>query len=163
MLGWRKPLLSQTTLFFFGGGGGGPHLQYIEVPRLGVESELQLPAYTAATATWDPSHVCDLCHSPPKCQILNLLSEARDQTYILMETSWVLFCCATMGTLYWVSFYFILFIYFCFLMAAPVAYGSSQAKGPIGATAAGLQHSHSNTISEWHLQPTPWLTGMWDP
>ena len=29
----------------------GPHLQYMEVPRLGVESELQLPAYATATAT----------------------------------------------------------------------------------------------------------------
>ena len=27
----------------------------MEVPRLGVESELQLPAYTTATATLDPS------------------------------------------------------------------------------------------------------------
>ena len=29
----------------------GPHLQHMEVSRLGVESELQLPAYTTATAT----------------------------------------------------------------------------------------------------------------
>ena len=29
----------------------------MEVLRLGVESELQLPAYTTATATPDPSHV----------------------------------------------------------------------------------------------------------
>ena len=27
----------------------GPHLLYMEVPRLGVKSELQLPAYTTAT------------------------------------------------------------------------------------------------------------------
>ena len=32
----------------------------MEVPRLGVESELQLPAYATATATQNPSHVCDL-------------------------------------------------------------------------------------------------------
>ena len=31
-----------------------PHLWHREVPRLGVESELQLPAYTTATATQDP-------------------------------------------------------------------------------------------------------------
>ena len=31
-----------------------------ETPRLGVESELQLPAYTTATATRDPIHVCNL-------------------------------------------------------------------------------------------------------
>ena len=29
----------------------GPHLGHIEVPRLGVKSELQLPAYTTATQT----------------------------------------------------------------------------------------------------------------
>ena len=32
----------------------------MEVPRLGVQLELQLPAYTAATATQDLSAVCDL-------------------------------------------------------------------------------------------------------
>ena len=30
----------------------------MEVPRLGVKSELQLPAYTTATATQDPSLGC---------------------------------------------------------------------------------------------------------
>ena len=34
----------------------GPHLWHMEVPRLGVESELQLPAYATATATGDPSY-----------------------------------------------------------------------------------------------------------
>ena len=34
-----------------------------EVLRQGVESELQLPAYTTATATPDPSRICSLCHS----------------------------------------------------------------------------------------------------
>ena len=41
----------------------GSHMQHMEVPRLGVESELQLPAYATATATWDLSHVCNLHHS----------------------------------------------------------------------------------------------------
>ena len=40
----------------------GPLPWHMEVPRLGVESELPLPAYTTATATWDQSHVCDLYH-----------------------------------------------------------------------------------------------------
>ena len=31
--------------------------------------------------------------------------------------------------------------------ATPVAYGGSQAMGPIGATAASLHHTHSNTRS----------------
>ena len=29
-------------------------LQHMEVPRPGIESELQLRAYTTGTATWDP-------------------------------------------------------------------------------------------------------------
>ena len=35
-----------------------PNPQHMEVPRLGVMSELQLPAYTTATATLDLSWVC---------------------------------------------------------------------------------------------------------
>ena len=50
------------------------------VSRLGVESELQLPAYTTATATPDTSHVCNLHHSSWQHQILNPLTEAKDQT-----------------------------------------------------------------------------------
>ena len=60
----------------------------MEVPSLGVGSELQLPAYTTATATPDLSHICDLCCSLRT--ILNPLSEARDGTHILMDTSQVL-------------------------------------------------------------------------
>ena len=29
----------------------GPRLRHMEIPKLGVESELQLPAYTTTTAT----------------------------------------------------------------------------------------------------------------
>ena len=46
----------------------------------------------------------------------------------------------------------------CFLVgggAALEANGSSQARGPIGAVAAGLHHSHSDTRSKSRLQPTP--------
>ena len=64
----------------------------MEVPRLGVQLELQLSAYTTAIATPDPSHVCDLYHSSQQCQILNLLSGARDQTSILMDTGGIHFC-----------------------------------------------------------------------
>ena len=32
----------------------------MEIPRLGVESDLQLLTYTTATAMQDLSHVCDL-------------------------------------------------------------------------------------------------------
>ena len=62
------------------------------VPKLGVESELQMLAYATATATLDSSLICDLYHSSQKCQIVNPLSKARDPTGILMGTSWVRFC-----------------------------------------------------------------------
>ena len=65
------------------------NMQHMEVPRLGVEVELQLLAYITAIATWDPNHICDLYHSSRQRWILNPLSEARDQTCILMESGWV--------------------------------------------------------------------------
>lgn len=40
---------------------------------------------------------------------------------------------------------------FCLFRAAPAAYGRSQVRGQIGATGAGLDHSHSNLGSEPHL------------
>ena len=66
-----------------------PHWWQMQVPRGGVEWELQLPADTTATAMPDPSPTWDLHHSSWQCQILNPLSEARDLTHILMDTSWV--------------------------------------------------------------------------
>ena len=62
----------------------------MEVLRLGFESELRLLAYTTAIAR-NLSHIYDLYHSSRQCQILNL-SEARDQTYIFMDTSRVHYC-----------------------------------------------------------------------
>ena len=56
----------------------GLHLWHMESPRLGVKSELQLPAYTTATATWDLSCVCDLHCSLWQHRVFNPLSEARD-------------------------------------------------------------------------------------
>ena len=44
-----------------------------------------------------------------------------------------------------------------------MAYGSSQARGLIGATAAGPRHSHSNARSKPCLRPTPQLAAMPDP
>ena len=54
----------------------------------------------------------------------------------------------------WFSFFLF------FFRASPMAYGGSQARGPIRAVAAGL---HSNTGSELHQRPTPQLTAMLEP
>ena len=60
----------------------GLHLWYMDVPRLGVELELQVPAYPTATATatanQGPSCIFDLQHSSQQCRIPDPLSEARD-------------------------------------------------------------------------------------
>ena len=86
----------KTAFFFF--FFSGPHTWHVEIPRWGVESELQLPAYATATATPDPSCVWDLHCSSRQHRILNQLREARDRTQILVDTSWVSYCWATMGT-----------------------------------------------------------------
>ena len=65
-------------LFFFFFGFLGLPLPHMEVPKLGVESVLQLPAYTTAKATAGPSHVCNLHHRSRQRGILNPLSKARD-------------------------------------------------------------------------------------
>ena len=76
----------------------GPHPWHMEVPRLGVESELQLPAYTTASATSDPSHICNLLHNSRQHQIINPLSKDRDRTHDLLVPRRIRFRCATTGT-----------------------------------------------------------------
>ena len=75
----------------------GPYPGHMEVPGLGVQLELQPPAYTTATTTQDPSRVFDLQHSSQQHKSLNPLSETRDRTYILMDPS-VVTHRATKGT-----------------------------------------------------------------
>ena len=87
-LGFRRGFC--ILLFFFFFCFLGPHLQHVEVPRLEIKSELQLPAMATATAMWDPRRICDLHHSSRQPWIPDPLSEARDQTHILMDISQVL-------------------------------------------------------------------------
>ena len=97
---WRVSQSKHIYLFCF----LGPLLWHMEVPRLEVPVELQLPAYTTATAVLDLSHVCDLQHSSQQHQILNPLREARDRTRILMGTSQMPYCWATIpGLAQWVK------------------------------------------------------------
>ena len=50
-LSWLELQVCPETFFLF---FLGPHLRDMEVPRLGVELELHLLAYTTATAMPDP-------------------------------------------------------------------------------------------------------------
>ena len=69
----------------------GLHLWHMEVLRLGVESGAAtgiLHSHSHSHTMRDPSSACDLHHSSQQYWILNPLSEDRDQTLILMDTSW---------------------------------------------------------------------------
>ena len=77
-------------------------------------------------------------------------------------------CLSSPGKFHFLFYLFILiyFLFFCpsaFSWATPTAYGGSQARGLIGTVATGLNHSHRNSGSELHLQPTPQLTATPDP
>ena len=63
----------------------GPHPWNMEVPKLGVESELQLQA--TATAMPDLSCICSLHHSSWQHPILNQLREVRVRTCVSLSTS----------------------------------------------------------------------------
>ena len=61
-----------------------------------------------------------------------------------------------------ISFNSVFFFAF-FSRATPAVHGGSQDRGPIGATAAGLHHSHSNIRSKPWLRPTPQPIATLDP
>ena len=81
--------IQHLNFFFFFFFALRPHLRHMEVPMLGVQSELQLPACATGIVMPDPSCICDLYHSSWQRWILNPLSEARDSTHNLMVTSQV--------------------------------------------------------------------------
>ena len=65
----------------------GQILQHMDVPGLGVASELELMSMCDhSNAGIGAASVCDLSHSFQQCWILNPLSKARDRTHILMDT-----------------------------------------------------------------------------
>jgi len=100
----------------------------MEVPRLRVESELQLPAYTTATATQDSSHICSLHHSSQQRQILNPLSKARVEPlsswtlvgFNTTETQWELprFC--------FVLFFNCVFKYYFYILIRKLAISKGE-------------------------------------
>ena len=112
----------------------------MEVPRLGIELDLKLLAYTTVTARQDLSYVC----SSQQCLIFNPLSEARERTLNLMVPSQIPFCCATMGTPPVVAFsdpFF--FFFFSFL---PLYYSPSIPKR--------LKQNHYKIVLRWKPNKT---------
>jgi len=67
------------------------------------------------------------------------------------------------GLSWWNLYFLFSFGLFVLLGIRPQHMEVPQARGPIGAVAAGLHHSHSNARSEPCLRPTPQLTAMPDP
>ena len=123
----------------------GPHLWHMEVPRLGVKLGLQLPAYTTAT-----TNIGSLTHC-----VRPGIKPAFPWTLVRFLTHQATTGIPTVPVCFFA----------CFLSfgATPTVYGSSQARGPIRAAAAGLYQSHSNLGSKPPLWPTPQLTAMLDP
>ena len=64
------------------------HLWQLEVPRLGVESEMQLPACTTATATRDPSLCRSVTYTAAQGNARSLTHWTRAR--IEPESSWIL-------------------------------------------------------------------------
>ena len=61
------------------------HTHHMEVPRLGVRSELQLKPTPQPWKHGYPSCIFNLCCSFWQCQIINPLTEARDLSCVLTE------------------------------------------------------------------------------
>ena len=110
------------------------------------------------------------------CLVPDLRGEVSAFHYWVWCYLWVCYICLLLwsGTLLYTHFVesFIIkgcwilsntFFFFCHFRDEPLAYEGSQARGPIGAVAASLCQSHSNTGSEPPLQPTPQITAVPDP
>ena len=74
-------------------GGWGLFLSFRATPMTYGGSQARSPVRTVAaglrraTATWDPSSICDLHHSSWQHRLHNPLSEAGDGNHILMDAS----------------------------------------------------------------------------
>ena len=96
-----------------------------------------------------PSYINRLCSKNPS-QLTHWLLEASwqakaDHWTFLIQSTWILFSFSRIQN---ALDRFVFFFFFCLFRAAPVAYGASQARGLIGAIAAGLHHKHSNARSK---------------
>ena len=86
----------------------------------------------------DSSCVCDLYHSSWQCWILSPLSEARNRTHILINTSWIRFLCTTATHPVFFNGY------------TPAECGSSPGQGLNLNCSCDLHHNCSNAGSLTH-------------
>ena len=92
------PLGAQAGLFQGDWEQGWLFLSLHPRHRLGLNSGLQLPACTTATAIWDLSRICDPHRSSWQHQILKPLREARDGTHSRRDTRQIRYRGAAPGT-----------------------------------------------------------------
>ena len=77
----------------------GPYLRHMEVPKLGVKLELQLPAYATTTATPDLHTAASSTYTTAHCNARSLTHWAvQGSNCILMDISQIHFHWATTGT-----------------------------------------------------------------
>ena len=69
-------------------------------------------------------------------------SDSNSLTTIIIQSIKILTLTMQWGKMLFQSITFFFFFFFLLFRAAPKAYGSFQARGQIGAAAAGLYHSH---------------------
>ena len=96
IVGFLKASSHQVKFFFFS------FFRAVLMAYVNSQARGQIGAATAgpatATATWDPSHVCDFHHSSQQLPILNPLGKARDWTCILIDTRQVRYHWTMTGT-----------------------------------------------------------------
>ena len=119
----KKLRFSKHFFFFF----LGLPLRHMEVPRLEVESELQLLASATVAAMPDLSRICNLHCSLWQSQKLNPLSEARNRTCTLVDTGWALNPLSHNGN----SLRHFLSFFYCFLIVPNLPTHPIKIQNPI--------------------------------
>ena len=129
----------------------GSPKEFIQEPLLGLSWDEVHSSLTVSGWTW-----LKTCLTPHLTPQLGL----KVTNFWNYNTSSVL-----LNPLLFFSFFLSFFLssFFLLFRTTPKAYGGSQVRHRIGATASSLHLSHSNMGSKLHLCPTPWLTAMLDP
>ena len=104
---------------------------------------------------WTPGFCREPIHAPGApgshtgfCTLIPLMPSLQSPMEELAGASleW-----GVLGSFLSAGWLFFVCLFVCFYMAAPAAYGFSQARGRIKAVAAGLHHNYNNVRSEPHL------------